>query len=203
MRQLKNDLPAWYDQLREKYPVVTLDEWQLLHSMASVKHIKKGEPLLRYGYIARHAAFIISGTFKFSILDEEGEEKIVKFGFQNDFLANCESYNKKAASAISIVAIEDAVVLRINIKRIQPLYSLHINLFRVNIQLIEELMAQQSEHQQILSLRSPLQRYKFLMENRPLIIQKISLTNIARYLYTSREALSRAKLFLHKRPQSL
>jgi CRP-like cAMP-binding protein len=200
---MKNELPAWYNQLMEKYPIVILDEWKLLHTMASIKHIKKGEPLLRYGYVARHAAFVISGMFKFSIIDDEGNEKIVKFGFQNDFLANCESYNKKAPSAVSIIAVEDAVVLRINIKRIQPLYNLHMNLLRVNIQLCEELMAQQSEHQQILSLRSPLQRYKFLMEHRPIIIQKISLTNIARYLYTSREALSRARLFLHKKPQNV
>jgi len=200
---MKNELPAWYNQLMEKYPIVTLEEWKLLHAMSSVKHIKKGEPLLRYGYVARHAAFVIAGMFKFSILDDGGDEKIVKFGFPNDFLANCESYNKKAPSAVSIIAVEDAVVLRINIKRIQPLYNLHMNLFRINIQLCEELMAQQSEHQQILSLRSPLQRYKFLMEHRPIIIQKISLTNIARYLYTSREALSRAKLFLHKRPQNV
>ncbi len=200
---MKNELPAWYDQLREKYPIITLEEWELLHSIARVKHIKKGEPLLRHGYVARHAAFVISGMFKFSILDDAGDEKIVKFGFQNDFLANCESYNKKAPSAVSIIAVEDAMLLRINIKRIQPLYNLHINLFRINIQLCEELMAQQSEHQQILSLRSPLQRYKFLLEHRPMIIQKISLTNIARYLYTSREALSRAKLFLHKKPQNV
>lgn len=200
---MKNELPAWYNQLMQKYPVVTLEEWKLLHAMAAVKHIKKGDPLLRYGYVARHAAFVISGMFKFSILDDEGAEKIVKFGFQNDFLANCESYNKKAPSAVSIIAVEDAVVLRINIKRIQPLYNLHMNLFRINIQLCEELMAQQSEHQQILSLRSPLQRYKYLMEHRPMIIQKISLTNIARYLYTSREALSRARLFLHKKPQNV
>lgn len=200
---MKNELPAWYDQLMKKHPIVTLEEWKLLHSMSGVKHIKKGESLLRYGYVAKYAAFVISGVFKFSILDDAGNEKIVKFGFQNDFLANCESYNKKAPSAVSIIAVEDAVVLRINIKRIQPLYNLHMNLFRVNIQLFEEITAQQSEHQQILSLKSPLQRYKFLMEHRPNIIQKISLTNIARYLYTSREALSRAKLFLHKKPQNV
>jgi len=200
---MKNELPVWYKQLMQKYPIVTLEEWKLLHTMASVKHIKKGEPLLRYGYVARHAAFVISGMFKFSILDDVGDEKIVKFGFQNDFLANCESYNKKAPSALSIIAVEDAVVLHINIKRIQPLYNLHMNLLRVNVQLCEELMAQQSEHQHILSLRSPLQRYKFLMEHRPIIIQKISLTNIARYLYISREALSRARLFLHKKPQNV
>jgi hypothetical protein len=43
---MKNELPAWYGQLMEKYPIVTLEEWKLLHAMASVKHIKKGEPLL-------------------------------------------------------------------------------------------------------------------------------------------------------------
>ncbi|MET3879519.1 Crp/Fnr family transcriptional regulator [Chitinophaga sp. OAE865] len=189
-------LPAWYDRLMKKYPVVTQAEWQLLDSIATVKHIKKGDAFLRYGKVARYSAFVISGMFKFSILDEDGNEKIVKFGFADDFLANCESYNRKAPSAISIIAVEDAVVLRINIKKLQPLYDLHMNLLHVNLQLYQELLEQQSEHQYILSLKTPLQRYRFLLERRPAIIQKISLTNIARYLYTSREALSRARLYL-------
>ncbi|NLR59084.1 Crp/Fnr family transcriptional regulator [Chitinophaga polysaccharea] len=196
-------LPAWYDQLMKKYPVVTLAEWQLLDSIATIKHIKKGDAFLRYGKVARYSAFVISGMFKFAIFDEEGNEKIVKFSFPNDFLANCESYNKKVPSALSIVAVEDAVVLKINIKKIQPLYALHMNLLHVNLQLFQELLEQQSEHQYILSLKSPLQRYKFLLEKRPAIIQKISLTNIARYLYTSREAVSRARLLLLNRARNV
>lgn len=190
---MKQELPDWYQALKKKYPVVTDAEWALLHRLAAVKHIRKGDTFLRYGKIARYSAFVISGMFKFSILDEEGNEKIIKFGFANDFLANCESYNKRAPSAVSITALEDALVLRINIKKLQPLYDLHMNLLHVNLELYRELSEQQSEHQHILSLKSPVGRYRYLLERRPAIIQKITLTNIARYLYISREALSRAR----------
>ncbi|QEM13399.1 MULTISPECIES: Crp/Fnr family transcriptional regulator [Mucilaginibacter] len=195
---MKLELPQWYGQLKKKYPIVTDQEWQLLHSMAVVKHIKKGDSFLKYGKVARFSAFVISGLFKFSILDDDGNEKIIKFGFPDDFLANCESYNKKAPSAVSITALEDAVILKINIKKMQPLYDLHINLLHVNLQLYQEILEQQSEHEHILSLKSPARRYRYLLERRPAIIQKISLTNIARYLYISREALSRARLYLLK-----
>lgn len=193
---MKHEL--WYHRLREKYPIVTEDEWRLLDVMAGVKLIKKGDSFLKYGKVARFSAFVISGSFKYTILDEDAQEKIIKFAFMDDFLANCESYNKKAPSAVSIVALEDSVILRINIKKLQPLYSLHMNLLHVNLQLYQEISEQQSEHQYLLSLKSPLQRYRYLMERRPAIIQKISLTNIARYLYISREALSRARLSLLK-----
>lgn len=195
---MKHELPAWYEQLKKKYPVVTDDEWQLLNRMASTKHIRKGDSFLKYGKVARYSAFVLSGLFKFSIQDEDGNEKIIKFGFQDDFLANCESYNKRAPSAVSITALEDAVILKINIKKLQPLYDFHMNLLHVNLQVYREISEQQSEHQYILSLKSPLGRYRYLLERRPGIIQKISLTNIARYLYISREALSRARVSLSK-----
>lgn len=194
---MKQELP-WHQRLKKKYPIVTEDEWRMLEVMASVKHIKKGEPFLKYGKVARFSAFVISGSFKYTIMDDDSQEKIIKFAFADDFLANCESYNKKEPSAVSIVALEDAMILRINIKKLQPLYSLHMNLLHVNLQLYQEISEQQSEHQYLLSLKSPLQRYRYLMERRPAIIQKISLTNIARYLYISREALSRARLSLLK-----
>ena len=189
-------LPSYFQRLIKKYPQVTMEEWELLDAIATVKYIRKGDNFLRFGKVARYAAFVLSGQFKFNLLNEEGNEKIVKFSFTDDFLANCESYHKKIPSNISITAMEDSVVLRINIKKLQPLYDLHMNLLHVNLQLYQELLEQQSEHQYILSLKSPIQRYRFLLENRPAIIQKISITNIARYLYISREALSRARILL-------
>jgi CRP-like cAMP-binding protein len=128
---MKHELPFWSEQLKRKYPIITDEEWQLLDRMAHVKYIRKGDSFLNYGKVARFSAFVLSGLFKFSILDEDGNEKIIKFGFPNDFLANCESYNKKAPSAVSITALEDAVILSINIKKLQPLYDLHINLLHV------------------------------------------------------------------------
>lgn len=193
---MKFELPVWQSQLMKKYPIISNEEWQMLDSIATVKRIKKGDAFLRNGKVAKYAAFVISGMFKFSIPDETGSEKIVKFAFQDDFLANCESYNKKLPSNVSIIALEEAVVLKIPVKKLQPFYDQHPNLLHVNIQLYQELLEQQSEHQYILALKTPVQRYKFLMERRPAIIQRISLTNIARYLYISREALSRARLFL-------
>ncbi|GAA4325826.1 hypothetical protein GCM10023149_28400 [Mucilaginibacter gynuensis] len=195
---MKHELPYWYEPLKSKYPVVTEEEWHLLDSMAAVKYIRKGESFLKHGKVARFCAFVMSGQFKFSIVDEDSNEKIIRFGFPNDFLANCESYNKKAPSAVSITALEDSVILKINIKKLQPLYELHMNLLHVNLDLYREISEQQSEHQHILSLKSPLGRYRYLLERRPLIIQKITLTNIARYLYISREALSRARLSVLK-----
>jgi CRP-like cAMP-binding protein len=81
---MKHDLPFWYEQLKQKYPVVTDEEWRLLHHMAAVKHIRKGDSFLKYGKVARFSAFVISGLFKFSIQDEDDNEKIIRFGFAND-----------------------------------------------------------------------------------------------------------------------
>lgn len=189
-------LPSYYQRLIQKYPQVSTEEWQLLDQLASVRYIRKGEHFLRVGKIARNAAFVLSGQFKYSFIGEDDNEKIVKFGFTDDFLTNCISFNNNKPSYLNITALEDAVILRFNIGKLQPLYDLHLSILHVNIRLYEEIMQQQSEHQYILSLKSPLERYRFLLRHRPAIIQKISLTNVARYLFTSREALSRARLLV-------
>lgn len=191
-------LPSYYQRLIRKYPQVSVEEWQLLDQLATVRHIKKGEHFLRVGKVARNAAFILSGHFKYSFTGDDGSEKILKFGFTDDFLTNCQSFNNNKPSYLNITALEDAVILRFNINNVRPLYDLHCSILHVNIQVYQDIMEEQAEHQYILSLKSPLERYRFLMRNRPLIIQKISLTNIARYLFTSREALSRARVMMTK-----
>lgn len=190
------ELPSYYQRLAKKYPRITAEEWTQLDRFASVKYLRKGDAFLRCGKIARYGAFVLAGEFKFSFQDAEGNERIVKFALSDDFLANCESYQKKEPSTISITAIEDAVILRIDTRQLDRLYDKHINFMHIKLKLYQELVEQMAEHQYILSLKSPVQRYRFLLERRPSVVQRISLTNIARYLYISREALSRARLLL-------
>ncbi len=199
---MKNNSPDWYLPLKSKYPIVSDAEWALLDKLTKVKTIKKGESFLRYGKVARYAAFVMSGQFAFTIIDDDGNEKIIRFSFSDDFLANCESYYKMAPSAISITALEDSAIRRINIKQLQPLYDLHMSLSAVNLQIYQEVAEQTFEHQYILSLKSPVKRYQFLLKHRPTIIKKISLTNIAKYLYVSREAISRARLLILNKGQN-
>lgn len=193
----------WYLRLKHKYPIVTDDEWALLDKMTKTTVIKKGESFLRNGNVARYAAFVISGQFAFTIIDDEGNEKIIRFAFADDFLANCESFYQLAPSAVGITALEDSVIRRINIKQLQPLYDLHICIGNVNLKIYQEMASQTFEHQYILSLKNPVKRYKFLMEKRPEIIRRISIKNIAKYLYVSREAISRARLFLFSKSEKL
>lgn len=191
-------LPSYYQRLIKKYPHVSAEEWHLLDQLATVRHIRKGDHFLRAGKVARYAAFVLSGHFKYSFTGDDNSEKILQFGFTDGFLTNCQSFNSNTPSYLDITALEDSVVLRFNINNVRPLYDLHCSILHVNLQVYQSIMDEQAEHQYILSLKSPLERYRFLLRNRPAIIQKISLTNIARYLFTSREALSRARVMLTK-----
>ena len=75
------ELPNWHGQLKKKYPIVTDEEWRLLDLLASVKHVKKGDTFLKHGKVARFSAFVISGSFKYIIQDDDAQEKIIKFAF--------------------------------------------------------------------------------------------------------------------------
>jgi CRP-like cAMP-binding protein len=190
----------WFHTLKSKYPIVNDTEWELLDKITKVRVVKKGESFLLYGKIARYSAFVLSGHFKYTIIGGDGTENIIRFAFATDFLANCESYYRNSPSTISITALEKFFIRRIDIKRLQPLYNLHMSLSEVNLQIYREIAELSLEHQHLLSLKSPIRRYEFLLKHRPAIIKKISLTNIARYLYVSREALSRARMILLNKP---
>lgn len=163
---MKNTLAEWYLPLKNKYPNVSDDEWHLLYKYGKFKTIKKGNSFLSSGKIARYSAFVISSQFAYTIMDDEGNEKIIKFGLANDFLANCESFYQKKPSIINIIALEDSVICSINIKQLQPLYNIHMCIADVNLAIYQEAAQQTFEHQFMLSFKSPVKRYKFLLEKR-------------------------------------
>ena len=62
---------------------ITQEQAEEAVSCLKIKTIKKGHHFLSSGEIARYAAFVLSGHFAYTIIDDEGNEKIIKFGLSN------------------------------------------------------------------------------------------------------------------------
>ncbi len=56
----------------------------------------------------------------------------------------------------------------------------------------------QREHVNLLLKYNPQERYKYLLENSPIRISRISVTHLAQYLGISRETLSRMRAKVYK-----
>lgn len=179
--------------LIDRYNICSADDWKQWLGISAIKQLDKDQVLVYEGEISKVCAFILEGSFKNVTSANNGEEKILKFSFTTDFLASCESYQQQIPSEFAIVAMEPSVVMVTNNDALVELCYKNQYITNQGFLLTLQLMQQHEEHLKILSFTSPMLRYEYVLKNQPELLNKVSLTDLAKYLYTSREALSRAR----------
>lgn len=153
---------------------------------------KRGEVIASPGEIDTSIYWIKSGTIKVSMFDNE-EERIVRFGYQNDLVVMLDSFISNQPTDFLMQTIKKTEVDIISQKKWTDFWSQDIERFKIWNQLLEQLVLQQVEREKDLLITSPQERLQRVMQRSPQLFQKIPKKHIASYLRMSPETLSRIK----------
>lgn len=148
---------------------------------------KKDERFLQEGNVARYAALVVEGYFKFTTLNELGDEAVINFAFPGQFITDLHSSADGDTSEMSIIAGADSKVLKVSLQSFKEVCTAsfaleykalfkmtllrHINLYR----------------------KTPQQRYIDLCNRNPEVIRTVALKDIASFLLITPNHLSRIR----------
>jgi len=181
----------------EKYLRTLVDisdeEINCIRTASTIKNIKKWQSLLHDGEVCKSMFFIADGCFRLYRYDKEGTDHTVRFGIENWWMTDQESYNSGNLSKYNIEALAKSTVI-IWSKHSWDELQATIPAFK---KFYEQLVARafETSQQRIYSLiSSPAEeRYLEFLKTYPKIFNKVPLHMIASYLGISRETLSRVR----------
>lgn len=163
-----------------------------LFTSATLRNLSKGEILLKQGEICKRVYFIEHGYLRaFHIKD--GLEINTNFVFENNFTTSLKSLKLTVPSDISLQAGSTATIYEFEKNKLLELYNESPEIESFGRNLLEQLLLEQEEHSNIFKIHSPAERYQYLLQHKPQVIQRISLSQIASYLGIARETLSRIR----------
>ncbi|WP_052273185.1 Crp/Fnr family transcriptional regulator [Flavihumibacter solisilvae] len=156
------------------------------------KHLAKGEVLLKEGQVCRQFFFIFKGSIRtFSL--ENGIEVNVHFYFEDDFVCDFDSFQKETPSKFYFVCMENTTVYAALKTEAVPIFQTSTTFYNFLFRFFQRLYLEESEHSNSFKLMSPDDRYHYLIEHKPQLLQRIPLTHLASYLGISRETLTRIR----------
>lgn len=175
--------------------VATLSEanWELFTSYLTIEEIKKRKFLLKEGDFCNEAYFIQKGYCRL-FKNNEDREVNLNFYFENEFVTNIKSYQNKTRSDYSVQAGEDMTAIKIIKNKVMGNLansSMEFEIFARKM--LEHITVQQQDHAELFKLFSPAERYQFIANNRPEILQRIPLIHVASFLGVTRETLTRIR----------
>ena len=154
------------------------------------KSFKKKELILEAGQIERHQYFITQGCVRGYIIDYNGKEHNIAFGFEDFWFGDMESFLNNTNACYNYQVLENLTVLAISRNNWDKLTDELPSFIKYASTLFRNAMIFQQKRIAEHFMHTAEQRYYNLIEKHPDILQRISLKNIASYLGVSPEYIS-------------
>lgn len=178
--------------LREKADL-TDEELDLVQAVTVNKRLRKRQYLLQEGDICHYNCFIVKGCLRNYRVSEDGNEHILRFGVENWWVSDPESYNNGTKTKNNIDALEDSELLLIEKADFDKLVEKIPN-FRSFRDKLKERSFDASQNRIMSHISDTAeQKYEGFIKNYPDIFNRVPLHMIASYLGVSRETLSRIR----------
>ncbi|WP_334072548.1 MULTISPECIES: Crp/Fnr family transcriptional regulator [Paenibacillus] len=166
-------------------------DWNTFVERTVVKKVGQGTRIIEAGQRVRHAYFCSEGLFRLFYPLPDGREYNVAFSLEQDFATSYGSMVKGEASAFSIEAMEDSVVIEISYDLLKELMDTSPMWERFVRTSVERLYIRKEERERELLCYSALERYKAFLLKYPGLEKRIPQYHIASYIGISPVSLSR------------
>jgi len=177
----------------EKHIDLSDAEKEYLASILVVKRVKKGELLLQQDDIAEKIYFVESGSLRGYSINELAKESTIMFAIKGWWITDMNSFVNKEPSILSIIALEETNIIRLDSKTLEELYRQVPKFERFFRILFQNAYIREQQRAYFKIAYSTLENYKRFLVKYPHIVEKITQKQIASYLGVTPEFLSTIK----------
>lgn len=171
-------------------------EWDYYRQHVEFVVFEKKDLLTRNGEVEHYVYFILSGIVRhFFVWDER--EVCLDFGFEKNLVSSYVSFVSQKPSDISIQALTTVKAFRIHYHHVEAMYAMSKRHEHFGRLIAERLFAHRLQREMILLSMSAEEKYRHLLSERPDLIRKIPVKDIASYLGIHPESLSRIRSKIH------
>lgn len=169
------------------------EDLQLMLSFFKRMALKKEEYFLEVGKRCSQIAFIKSGMLRIFYPNHKGEETTCHFSLPNDFVTSFSGFTTQNPSTENIQAILPTEIFVITRQDLDNLYLKVPSTQEFGRKAAENLSIIMEKRISLFLNNTAEERYQFLLENHPILIQTVPLKYLASYLGISPQHLSRLR----------
>lgn len=163
-----------------------------LKNASKILNFEKATMLVKEGQLADKTYFIVNGCARAFYL-KEGKDITDWFAFENDFISSIHSFFLNVPSPHYIELLEPTTFLEISRDTVLELCDKYHDFDRLGRIIATNTMLKLQQRIVSIQFETALQKYNSLLNIRPDITQRVSLTHIASYLGITLETLSRIR----------
>jgi CRP-like cAMP-binding protein len=182
-----------FEKYLREWVTITDQEMEMIRAASVKRKLRKWQSILHEGEVWKIACFITTGCFRLYRFSPDGTDHTLRFGVENWWISDQESYNQDKPSEYNIEALAASTVIIWSREKWEELIKTIPALKLFN----EKLLARgyETSQRRIYSLISSSAEEKYLefQKTYPKVFNSVPLHMVASYLGISRETLSRIR----------
>lgn len=170
-----------------------IDNLDKVLSAFQVIKVKRNEQLLQQGEVCKFVYFVAKGCLQVYVYDKDFNETTRDIIIEGNWCTELVSFGSGLAATENIKAVEACELLAINRQAFQTMIETVPQFDKVYKQILETSYANSVYRINTFVSLSALDRIKWLMEHRPMLMTRVSSKLIASYLGINKDVFSRLK----------
>jgi CRP-like cAMP-binding protein len=184
-------MKEFFELLNSIHPL-TAELQEHLLGVLEMTTLKKKDFLLLEGQVCKKICYIQKGLIR-CFYNINSEEVCSWFMTERNLIISVESFFSQKPSYESIQALEDCTLISLGYDKLQHIYKTYPELNFVARVLTEKYYVLSEQRLYSLRKKRAPERYKFLRDNFPELVQRVPSKYLSSYLSVSEETLSRIK----------
>ncbi|MCF0065676.1 cyclic nucleotide-binding domain-containing protein [Dyadobacter chenwenxiniae] len=170
------------------------DEIRLFEEAVRSRHVARNELIHHKGQVAKSMYYLLTGSIYQYEHVFELDRNIIDLRIQNEWFFDYQSLISQRPSETYIQTFTDSRILELSLETVHYLTGRSIAFLQLN-RVLEGALERMKFFDQSMT---PAEKYTFILNNRPQLIQTFPLKMIASYLKLTPETLSRVRRSISK-----
>ena len=164
-----------------------------LSAKARTRDLPKNYLLQKEGDICNQTFYVEKGLVRWYYINKDGKDITDSFGLENSFVTAFDSFFQRRPSSYFIETLEDSVITSITYNDLEETFEKFPEVQKLSRLILIQILEQVLDKNVALQFHNAQERYEFITEKHPDLLQRVSLGHIASFLGITQETLSRIR----------
>jgi len=190
---MQNEIKIFLNAAQQLCPELTNQELELFSQKLTVVPFQRKEIFIQSGHIQQSIGFIASGLIRSYYIDDNGNEKTVRFYAENDFATHYTALITQQPSRYTFHCLENTVLVLLSYESMQHAYKQLPTFERYGRLVAEEILKMQQNRIESFVFQTAEERYLDFLKQYPDLFNRVSLSHLCSYLGIERQSLTRIR----------
>lgn len=193
MKILSNEINQYLKFIKSFYPDIPEQELYTFSTFLLEKKFNKNDYIFSIEQVQKEIGFITNGLVRSFFVDKNGNEKTMRFHFENAFVTHYVAFITQQPSKYSYVCLEPTTIITMSYDNMQLAYNTLPSIQKYGRLMAEEILKMQQYRIESFLFLTAEERYLDFIKQNPNLFNRVSLTHLSSYLGIERQTITRIR----------